>query len=53
VARIDERTGACGFLVRKHDGERPLARPRRRWDDNFEIDLQEMSWRDMDCTDVA
>ena len=26
----------------KPEGKRPLGRPRRRWDDNIEIDLQEV-----------
>ena len=32
---------AC-FLVRKPEGKRPLGRPRRRWEDNIKMDLQEM-----------
>ena len=41
--------GACGvygrvvhrFLVGKPEGKRPLGRPRRRWEDNIKMDLQE------------
>ena len=29
-------------LVRKPRGKRPLGRPRRRWEDNIEMDLQEV-----------
>ena len=29
-------------LVGKPDGKRPLRRPRRRWEDNIKMDLQEM-----------
>jgi hypothetical protein len=29
-------------LVRKPEGKRPLGRPRRRWEDNIKMDLQEM-----------
>jgi hypothetical protein len=29
-------------LVRKHEGKRPFGRPRRRWEDNIKIDLQEV-----------
>ena len=25
-------------------GKRPLGRPRRRWEDNIKMDLQEMEW---------
>ena len=30
------------ILVVKPEGRRPLARPRRRWEDNIKTDLQEM-----------
>jgi hypothetical protein len=26
------------------DGRRPLRRPRRRWEDNIKIDLEEVGW---------
>ena len=29
-------------LVGKLEGKRPLGRPRRRWEDNIKIDLQEV-----------
>jgi hypothetical protein len=29
-------------LVRKSEGKRPLERPRRRWEDNIRVDLQEV-----------
>jgi hypothetical protein len=31
---------ACRVLVRKPEGKRILRRPRRRWEDNTEIDIQ-------------
>jgi hypothetical protein len=31
-----------GFLVGTPDGKIPLAGPRRRWDDNIKMDLQEV-----------
>ena len=44
--------GACGtygegrgvhrVLVGKPEGKRPLGSPRRRWEDNIKMDLQEM-----------
>jgi len=37
-----ERRGVYRVLVRKHEGKRPLERPRRRWDDNIKMDLQEV-----------
>jgi hypothetical protein len=30
--------------VGKHEGKRPLGRPRRRWEDNIEMDLQEVGY---------
>jgi len=30
--------------VGKHEGKRPLWRPRHRWEDNINKDLQEVGW---------
>jgi len=30
------------------EGRRPLGRPRRRWEDNIKIGLQEVWWEGMD-----
>jgi hypothetical protein len=40
VARMVEKRGAYRILVGRPEGRRPLGRPRRRWEDNIEIDLQ-------------
>ena len=50
--------GACGtygagrgvhrVLVGRPEGKRPLRRPRRRWEDNIKMDLQEVGG---DCED--
>jgi hypothetical protein len=32
--------GVYRVLVRKPEGKRPLGRPRRRWEDDFKMDLQ-------------
>jgi len=42
VARIEEGRGVCKVLVGKSEGKRLLGRPRRRWDDNIKMDLQEV-----------
>ena len=34
----------CKVLVGKPEGGRPLGRPRRRWEDNIKIDLQEVGF---------
>jgi hypothetical protein len=31
-------------LVGKPEGKRPLARPRRRWEDGIKMDLREFGW---------
>jgi hypothetical protein len=36
------------ILVGKPEGKRPLGRPRRRWDDNIKITLQEVGCGGMD-----
>jgi hypothetical protein len=40
-------------LVGKHEGKRPLGRPRRRWDDNIKLDLQEVGCGDMNWIELA
>jgi len=39
-----ERSVIYRVLVRKREGKRPLGRPRRRWEDNIKMDLQEECW---------
>jgi hypothetical protein len=41
---MGERRGAYRVLVGKPEGSRPLERPRRRRNDDTEIDLQEVGW---------
>jgi hypothetical protein len=45
--------GVHRVLVGKPEGERPLGRPRRRWDDNIKMDLQEVVCRGMDWIEMA
>jgi hypothetical protein len=40
-------------LVGKPEGKRPLGRPRRRWEDNIRIDLQEVGCGGMDWIGLA
>ena len=42
VARMGEGRGVYGVFVGKPEGKRPLRRPRRRWEDNIKMDLQEV-----------
>jgi len=39
--------------VGKHEGKRPLGRPRRRWEDNNKMTLQGVGCRGMDWIDLA
>ena len=41
VALMREGRGVHRVLVGKPEGKRPLGRPRRRWEDNIKMDLQE------------
>ena len=41
MARMGEGRGMHRVLVGKPEGKRPLGRPRRRWEDNIKMDLQE------------
>ena len=37
----------------KPEGKRPLERPKRRWEDNIKMDLQEVGWGGMGWIAVA
>ena len=42
VARMEEGRDVHKVLVGKTEGKRPLGRPRRRWEDNIKLDLEEV-----------
>jgi hypothetical protein len=42
VARMGEERGVHRVLVGKPEGNRPLGRPRRRWEDNIKMDVEEV-----------
>jgi len=42
-----------GFDGGKIDGKRPLGKPRRRWEDNIKIDLQEVGCGGVDWIKLA
>jgi len=46
VARMGESRGVYRVLVGEHEGKRPLGRPRRKWEDNIKMDLQEVGSTD-------
>ena len=39
MARKEQRRGACGILMGKPEGKRPLGRPRLRWKDDVKMDF--------------
>jgi hypothetical protein len=53
VLYIKHKRNAYRILVRKPEGKRPLARPRRRWVDNIKMDLREIGWDGVDSMDMA
>jgi hypothetical protein len=45
--------GAYRILVGRTERRRPFGRPRRRWEDNIKMDLQEVGWGGVDWIDMA
>jgi len=50
---MGERRGVYRVLVEKPEGMRPLGRPRRRWEDNIKMDLQEVGFGGKDLIELA
>jgi hypothetical protein len=50
---MEEGRGVYRVLGEKPGGKRPLGRPRRRWEDNIKMDLQEVGCVGMDWIDLA
>ena len=42
LVRMEEGTSPFKILPSKPTGKRPLGRPRRRWEDNIRMDLEEI-----------
>ena len=53
MARMGEGRGVHRVLVGRPEGKRPLGRPRRRWEDNIKMDLQEVGVGWEDCMELA
>ena len=53
VARMGKRRGVYTVLVGKPEGKRPLGRPRRRWEGDIKMDLQEVGRGGMDWIELA
>jgi hypothetical protein len=50
---MGEERGVHRVLVRKPEGKKPLGRPRRRWEDNIKMDLQEVGGSRGDWMELA
>ena len=53
MVRMVEGRGVHRVLVGKPEGKRPLGRPRRRWEDNIKMDLQEVGGGCGDWVELA
>ena len=53
VANMGKGKGVHRVLVGKPEGKRPLGRPRRRWEDNIKLDIQEVGCGDMDWIELS
>jgi hypothetical protein len=49
---MGKKRGAYRILVGRPEGRRQLGRPRRRWENNIKMDLQEVGWG-MDWIELA
>ena len=53
MARMGEGRGVHRGVVGKPEGKIPLGRPRRRWEDNIKMDLQEVGGSCGDWMELA
>jgi hypothetical protein len=53
VACMGERRGLYRVLVGKPEGKRQLTRPKRRWEDNINMELREVGCGGMDWIELA
>jgi hypothetical protein len=52
VARMVENRGTYRISVWRPEGRRQLGRPRRRWQDNMNLDVQGVGWG-MNCIELV
>ena len=53
VACMSGRRGVYRVLVGKYKGKKPIGRPRRRWEDDIKMDIQEEGCGGQDSIDLA
>jgi hypothetical protein len=50
---MGEKRNGYRILVGKPEGNRPLGRPRCRWEDNIRMELRDIGWGGMGWIDLA
>jgi hypothetical protein len=50
---MGERRGAYRIFIGRPEGGRPLGRPRHRWEDSIEMDLQAVGLGGVDWIELA
>jgi hypothetical protein len=50
---MGEKMNAYRVLIGELEGNRPLGRPRSRWEENIKMGLREIEWGDIDWIDLA
>jgi hypothetical protein len=53
VARLGQGRGDYRVLIGRPESERPLGRPKRRWEDNIKLDLREIGIDGANCIRLA
>ena len=53
VACMEERRGIYRVLLGKLEGKKSLGRPRHKWEDNINMDLQEVGCGGVDWIELA
>ena len=53
VERMGEGEGIYRVLVGKPEGKRPLGIPRRRWEDDIKVDLQDVGCGGTEWVELA
>jgi hypothetical protein len=50
---MGERRGVYRILLERPEGRRPIGKPRRKWEDDIKMDLQDVRWGSMNWFDLA
>jgi len=50
---MGEKGDVYRSLVGKQEEKRPLGRPKRRWEDNIKMDIQEVGYEGMEWIELA